>query len=79
MGNNVEESFKKKRDIPNLINYGSAYNGAMFSVAICGDSEHFFTISSNGHLRKLSLGEKKMVRDYGQLTKSEVSGLKLFE
>jgi hypothetical protein len=78
-GNNVEEHLKKKRQLPYLINYGSVYNGAMFNFAMSQDSEHFFTVSSNGHLRKLSMGEKKMIRDYGQVTKSEVSGLKLFE
>merc|ERR1712194_756965 len=78
-GRSVEEHFKKKREIPHLINYGSVYNGAMFSFAMSQDSESLFTVSSNGFLRKLSMGEKKMVRDYGQVTKSEVSGLRLFE
>ena len=78
-GNMPADSNKKKVEIEGMINYGAVHSNQTFTFALANDNQSLYTISTSGALKRLSQNEKKLLKDYGVVSKSPVSGLKLFE
>ena len=78
-GQTANDKGKKKNQMTGQFNYGSIYNGQTFYCSPCQDNVSFYTVSTGGGLKKYSLIEKKQLKDYGTVSKSQVSTIKMLE
>lgn len=72
---------RKGKDVSNknIVNYGAVHDNQLFSISFSINQNYFFTCSTSGHLKKWSVMERVMVKNYGAVCKTPVNIIKAVE